>query len=235
MNSTKLVIQQNNELREELNEENKAYYEEMLVYMRVRSWLKDEEKVEEVLMQVLQDMVSAQEESIPAEKYFGKNPQTYANQILSNLERNWVDHLQLVFSIVGFTLVLSILNNIITMATGLNLVTVLSRSFLIYVAVFAVFKWIEMDSFTKTSSKWKDFLFMVIILSVFVLGMIVETMLPYQLFINIPITVSWGILILCLIGAIWKFFVLSKEERKAWVFPLLFLVGASCIGLINYL
>ncbi|WP_225742892.1 DUF1129 family protein [Marinilactibacillus sp. Marseille-P9653] len=235
MNDTKLVIQQNNELREELTEENKAYYEEMLVYMRVRSWLKDEEKVEEILMQVLQDLISAQGEGVTAEAYFGKDPRSHANQILTNLERNWVDHLQLGSWIVGFTLVLNILNNIITMATRLNLVTVLSRSFLIYVAVFAVFKWIEMDSFTKTSSKWKDGLFMVIILSIFALGMIAETMLPYQLLLNVPLTVSWGILIICLIGTIWKFFMLPREERKAWVLPLLFLVASSIIGLIKFL
>ncbi|MFL2062062.1 hypothetical protein [Marinilactibacillus psychrotolerans] len=46
MTKTQEMIKQNNELREQLNTENKAYYEEILIYMRLRNWLKDEEDLE---------------------------------------------------------------------------------------------------------------------------------------------------------------------------------------------
>ena len=95
MTKTQEMIQQNNELREQLNTENKAYYEEILIYMRLRNWLKDEESIESKLLEILQDIISAQEDGMSAKEYFGQEPKEIADEILSNVPINWLDGLKI--------------------------------------------------------------------------------------------------------------------------------------------
>ncbi|ALS02340.1 hypothetical protein ATZ33_13380 [Enterococcus silesiacus] len=97
------LIKQNNELRKQLNPENKKYYEEILVYIRV-NMNKDEQKTEEILLEILQDILDAQKNSTSAQAFFGKNPKEISDNILAELpndsEKYWSKFLFVFFLIL---------------------------------------------------------------------------------------------------------------------------------------
>lgn len=236
MNSTKLVIQQNNELREELNEENEAYYVEMLVYMRSRSWFKDERKLEEVLMEVLQDLIKAQEEGISAEAYFGNNPQASANNILSNVDKCWTDGLKLLLLILGISTMFSILDNVVSLGTSLDLSSILFRTTYLYLSVMIVMKIIQNDSYNRKWSRLKLGLYIIGFLSILTAGPVIEaTILPRLLIFAFPLSFSFSFYFCVSVLLSWKFIKLSAEEKKLWFMMLLFVWGALLFGIVNYL
>ncbi|WP_223825156.1 DUF1129 domain-containing protein [Leuconostoc carnosum] len=69
---TKEMIEMNNELRKNLNGENKIFYENLLLYLRIEGFARDENKIETHLLMILQDILEAQNDGIAAETYFGK-------------------------------------------------------------------------------------------------------------------------------------------------------------------
>lgn len=84
MIKTKTLIKQNNERRKLLNEENTAYYEKLLVYIRT-SPLKDDRATEEVLVEMLEHLLAAQQDGKAAEDVFGKAPKELADEIIAGL------------------------------------------------------------------------------------------------------------------------------------------------------
>ena len=84
MVKTKTLVKQNNERRKLLNEENTVYYENLLVYIRT-SFLKDDRATEEVLMELLEHLLSAQQDGKTAEEVFGKEPKELADEIIAGL------------------------------------------------------------------------------------------------------------------------------------------------------
>lgn len=90
MNRTQEMVQQNNELREQLTQENKKYYEDLMEYVRLGSNFQNDRKIEEILLQMLQDLIAAQADGISAEDYFGKDPKESANELLSTIDNDWL-------------------------------------------------------------------------------------------------------------------------------------------------
>lgn len=78
------LIKLNNEKRKELNEENKKYYERLLLYVRL-VLDKSEQETEEILMEMLDHILEAQEEGRTAADVFGDDPKGYANDIIGEL------------------------------------------------------------------------------------------------------------------------------------------------------
>lgn len=97
------LIKQNNELRKQLNPENKKYYEDILVYIRV-NLNKEEHQTEEVLLEILQDILDAQKNGRLAQEFFGKNPKEISDSILAELandsEKYWSKFLFVFFLIL---------------------------------------------------------------------------------------------------------------------------------------
>ncbi|WP_206911828.1 hypothetical protein IGL98_000045 [Enterococcus sp. DIV0840] len=134
------MIKQNNELRKQLNSENKKYYEDILVYIRV-NLNKEERQTEEILLEILQDILDAQKNATSAQEFFGKNPKEISDSILAELpndsEKYWSKFLfvfflillqynlfdlllQPVVSINWFNTVMPVIFLIITAILGLN-------------------------------------------------------------------------------------------------------------------
>lgn len=86
MNSQEL-IKLNNKKREKLNEENLKYYEDMLVYLRL-SFLKSEQETEELLNELLDHLLEAQEEGKDFTEVFGDDPKQYANELLGEIPKS---------------------------------------------------------------------------------------------------------------------------------------------------
>ncbi|MDU0328821.1 DUF1129 family protein [Paenibacillus sp. 3LSP] len=80
----KELIQENNRKRELLSEENERYYTGLLIYIRT-SFNTSEQETEEILMEVLDHLLEAQEEGRTAEEVFGADPKAYAREIVGEL------------------------------------------------------------------------------------------------------------------------------------------------------
>ncbi|NLM22119.1 MAG: DUF1129 family protein [Peptococcaceae bacterium] len=83
MNSKEL-IEINNKKRKKLTAENLAYYENMLVYIRL-SHDKAEQETEEILSELLDHLLDAQAEGKTAAEIFGDKPRQYADEIIGEL------------------------------------------------------------------------------------------------------------------------------------------------------
>src|SRR5690606_34397904 len=86
MRMTDELIEQNNNKREDLNEENLAVYEDFLVYVRTDLRI-DEHASEEVLMDLLDHLLEGQQYGKSAAEVFGSNPKAYADELIENLPR----------------------------------------------------------------------------------------------------------------------------------------------------
>ncbi|MCK0472837.1 DUF1129 family protein [Halalkalibacter sp. APA_J-10(15)] len=84
--NAKDLVKQNNEKRKELTEENRNYYEDMLIYIRL-SYNKSEEETEVILTELLDHLLEAQNEGRTAEDVFGHNPKEYTNEIIGELPK----------------------------------------------------------------------------------------------------------------------------------------------------
>lgn len=110
MNSDKL-INENNQLRENLNSENKRYYEDLLVYIRSKSMFNREKDVEQLLLDMLHDLIDAQNNGQSAEFYFGRDPKSLADEILQTLPKHFFDNLKLAcYIVLGYVLFFTIPN-----------------------------------------------------------------------------------------------------------------------------
>lgn len=81
---TKELIKLNNEKREKLTDENLKYYEEVLIYIR-SSLDKKEVETEEILAELLDHLLDAEENGKTAKEIFGASPTEYAKEITEEL------------------------------------------------------------------------------------------------------------------------------------------------------
>ena len=86
MNITDL-IKQNNELRSQLNEENKKYYEEFLIACRMKNTTKKESELEIQLLEILQDLILYQKQGKNFTDVFGNDIHKLSSSILLELPK----------------------------------------------------------------------------------------------------------------------------------------------------
>ena len=86
MNITDL-IKQNNELRSQLNEENKKYYEELLIACRIKNITKKESELEIQLLEILQDLILYQKQGKNFTDIFGNDIDKLSSSILLELPK----------------------------------------------------------------------------------------------------------------------------------------------------
>ena len=97
MNITDL-IKQNNELRSQLNEENKKYYEELLIACRMKNITKKESELEIQLLEILQDLILYQKQGENFTDVFGNDIDKLSSSILLELPKeNKVKLLRFIF------------------------------------------------------------------------------------------------------------------------------------------
>ena len=81
------LIKQNNELRLQLNEENKKYYEELLVACRIKNTTKNESALEIQLLEILQDLILYQKQGKNFTDVFGNDIDKLSSSILLELPK----------------------------------------------------------------------------------------------------------------------------------------------------
>ena len=105
MRSAKHLIDENNKKRELLNAENKQLYEDFLLYIRTDLRVAEYES-EELLMDILDHLLEAQEDGKDATSLFGSNPREYAEELISSLPKEKKRHvfpfvLSQIFNLLG--------------------------------------------------------------------------------------------------------------------------------------
>ncbi|WP_096186478.1 DUF1129 family protein [Evansella halocellulosilytica] len=82
--NAEVLVKENNKKRKELTEENQKIYGDMLIYIRT-SFSKSEQETEEILMEILDHLLEAQEAGKTAADVFGNDPKQFAHDIVGEL------------------------------------------------------------------------------------------------------------------------------------------------------
>lgn len=227
MNS-KDIIKINNEMRERLTEENKAIYEDMLLYIRLNG-NKSEQQTEEVLFELLEHLLQAQEEGKSVQDIFGDDLKKYCDELIAEIpgEKKSASVLFGTYIVINFLAIISFTfgtfsfaayhffnlgSDKFTFSIGSAITIALIYLLLLYIFIVLVLKWIKKSLFKdKKPNKWVEF-FQLWIMCMVLIG----------LFILIPILlpdfgkeVSIHVLSLTVVGVILYVIklVLNKKYR----------------------
>ena len=85
--NTANLLKHNNELRAQLNENNKKYYEELLVTCRIKNTTKNESALEIQLLEILQDLILYQKQGKNFTDVFGNDINKLSSSILVELPK----------------------------------------------------------------------------------------------------------------------------------------------------
>ncbi|ANU10495.1 hypothetical protein A1A1_03982 [Planococcus antarcticus DSM 14505] len=162
------LIKENNDKRELLNTENERVYEDLLVYIRTDLRV-DEHASEEILMDLLDHLLEAQEYKKNAADLFGDSPQAYADELIANLpsqkRRNiyWLAASGLAGLVGWFAITYGIINVVFStftawsneVALGSILLILLTVSLFGTLSIRLIFKIIRSSIFKPKNQQWK--------------------------------------------------------------------------------
>jgi uncharacterized membrane-anchored protein len=229
--NAKDLIAFNNEKRKQLNEHNRNYYEDMLVYIRSHLLL-SEQQSEELLMELLDHLLEAQKHGKSAEDVFGKDPKAYCDELIRQLPK---EKRRNIYAFIGYLMIQ--LFALITLATGaVELVAelftdvddtvYLGKEFVLFVIDFAVIllvvalvmlsvrKSVFCDVLSTFGSKVKEFL-VVLFAFCLVIGMfvLVERLVPefgYRIEAGGMVRILFGLFVLAMTWLLNKKFRITK-------------------------
>lgn len=114
MNITNL-LEYNNKLRLQLNEDNKKYYEELLVTCRAKGITSREAELEIQLLEILQDLISYQNKGKNFHEIFGTDINKLSNSIIESLPKeNKIIVYRFILAYILITIVSSLLPPVYT-------------------------------------------------------------------------------------------------------------------------
>lgn len=207
------MIQLNNVKREQLNEPNLAYYEEMMLYIRLSS-SKSEQHTEEILLELLEHLLEAQKEGKIAEEVFGKNPKAYCQELIAEIpsetrkeQIKFAGYISLQFlaivsfinGIVGFGLhyFFQFGNGLSTFYLGSGIAIVLIDLIILYLFIIGALKWLKSAAFkpAKKKNKWIEFIqmWLVCTLSIGLFMLVIYLMPEFGRSVSIPTIAFAGI------------------------------------------
>ncbi|WP_449536496.1 DUF1129 family protein [Ferdinandcohnia sp. Marseille-Q9671] len=155
--SAEKLIEENNRKRELLTPENEAYYGDLLIYIRLKFSL-SEQQSEEVLMELLDHLLDGQMEGKNAKDIFGDDPKGFADEIIEQLPKEDKRKLipfvgGIIGNIIGWVLLIrGALFLLLSQFTEVN-TEVHTISVLCVAAVIAVFVYIILVYILKTIEK----------------------------------------------------------------------------------
>ncbi|UJF15555.1 hypothetical protein LZ578_11425 [Jeotgalibaca sp. MA1X17-3] len=224
------LIKTNAILQESLTKENEKYYSNLIVYIRVMAFFRDERKSEELLLEVLKDILDAQEQGLSAEEYFGKNPKKIADEIINQLPINLFDTIKILLIGMGAYLISTILPALIFPDNGLDI----GRIFIsgIYWTILVVFSlWllgISLYQFKNTRSK---------IFYGLLLGLGVTVGVMVNMFVSTPIKIDLsgrvGIVTIVLVTGILLLIFFNQEDKKVWIPFVPIVVTSAVLGILT--
>ncbi len=167
--NTKDLIQLNNEKREQLTEKNSEYYGDMLVYIRT-NFNKSERYTEEVLLELLEHLLQAQEEGRTAKEVFGEDPKAYCNDIIGEIPAekktnrltfvfyivmNLIGVVGITVGVVGFALhyFFDLGSGNISIPLGSGILIIVTDLLLLWLFITIILKWIQSSTFKENNQK----------------------------------------------------------------------------------
>lgn len=171
----KEIIALNNEKREQLNDENLAYYEDMLMYIRLSS-SKSEQQTEEILLELLEHTLAAQHEGRTVKDVFRDDLKAYCQDIIEEIPKETTKK-QFKFSlmiILQFLAIMSFFNGVFSVGLyyifdigektrnfhlGTSLMIIFINLVILFLVITSLLKWIRSSLFKeKIKRKWVEFL-----------------------------------------------------------------------------
>nr|ADX30773.1 PIL3_3 [Lactococcus lactis subsp. lactis] len=211
---TNKIIERNAELQEHLTKENKKYYGNLLVYIRVMSLIRDEKKSEEMLLEILEDILEGQEHGQSAEYYLGKNPKQVADNIIKELPINVIDTIKIIISSLGIVCLMKLIPILASFKEYIDI-----GNFLIS-GVYLVFLVIALLLFMGYCLYRYESKIMNIILSLFFgVGLVVFFLLSFQLNTGLQVRLSnnLGIFLILLALLIISYLFNKTNEKQIWI------------------
>ncbi|SOC38074.1 DUF1129 family protein [Ureibacillus acetophenoni] len=106
----KQLIEQNNEKRKLLTPDNESYFSDLLIYIRMKPF-KNERATEELLLDLLNQLLDAQQEGKSAKELFGSSPKQLANEMIQSLPQENTKSivefgLEIIFTLFGWFLII---------------------------------------------------------------------------------------------------------------------------------
>lgn len=202
-------------LQNQLNEENKGYFEELFQYVDRKNIFKDKKEVDENLLKALKEFVEAQKNGKTAKDYFDKNPEALGNEIIMKAKKESLPYLMQFFTVgIGIYLLFSVLIDL-AMKAPLILGYDLINLILIIPTIYFIF-W----AMSKTIDGKKKWLPVVPLLVFVIFHLIIPYLIPpFFLVANgNPVRIILLMISVFLIGGYYIF------QRKAYEFfpPLIF-------------
>ncbi|ANU22850.1 DUF1129 family protein [Planococcus donghaensis] len=162
------LIEENNRKRELLNVENEKIYTDVLQYVRTDLRV-GEQAAEELLMDLLDHLIEAQENGKEAQDLFGNSFEAYADELIANMPAENKRNILVLFStgILGlagwFALSYGIINGMISIFTPVDNEFALGSVFLILLSlilvgilgIFVIFRVIRFSVFKPKVNEWK--------------------------------------------------------------------------------
>lgn len=151
----KMLIETNNQLREQLTKENQSYYDKLLVYTRLKGgMIYSEQQSEEILLVILEDILEAQNEGISAETYFGKEPQKVADSMLRELKPEpWQTKVKFGGYLIGIYALFTLFPSLVSPRQGIDLGKFLLSFSVVVVMVSLLFKLVKASIYQDI--KWE--------------------------------------------------------------------------------
>ena len=231
-NVAKELVEQNNRLREHLTQENKVYYEDILLYMRTFGFFYEELETEQHLMTILQDILEAQKHGESAEEYFGKDPKEVVDQLTKQFDRpSWKS----IFKMSGMVFLISTFFTIFGSFTAptlqVNVFAILLDGILSIALVYGVFKLLHLSIYIKIQLPRFIKFFVVWILGMIPFGLFFLTQFyaPKQGIVKIGSPFDWMSILVILIMAI--VYVIFKKKREFYG-GLTFVLTIGIFGLL---
>ena len=221
------LVKTNAELQEYLNKENESYYGDLLVYIRTNNFFRSDSQTEELLLEVLKDILDAQEKGVSAQEYFGDNPKEIADEMIQNLRPNYIESFKNILGYIGMFALFSLLPTLVNPNKLLDM----GQLFLagLFASVFAIIlvMFIGKESYMKSKKIISLNIFLLVaVIVLFSLTFMIST--PFKL----DTSGSNGIaLIFLLLGVLFVMFY-RQENKKIWA-PFTFpIVTATILGIL---
>ncbi|WP_148229472.1 hypothetical protein [Carnobacterium sp. 17-4] len=224
------LIETNAVLQESLTKENEKYYGNLLIYIRIMAFFRDVKKSEELLLEVLRDILDAQEQGISAEEYFGENPKKVADDIIKQLPINLLDTVKIILTALASYSIFSILSEIIFPDESLDIGSLLIRGF--YWAIMVIFAlWLLGISLYR----FKDKLSKLVLLLLVGLGVSVGFYISFLISTPLKVNLSGnlGIVTIILISGLILYLFYKEKDKKIWAPFLPIVLTSAILGILT--
>lgn len=234
--TTKELIQQNNTLREKLNEDNKNYYEDLLTYMRMNSFFKNEKQVEEILLEILQDLLDAQRDGLQAEECFGQAPKETADEMDKKLGVSFSEIVKIFSIVFGINVAITAVPNLAFPETSINMIGIIGSAIVTLLAIFILFAVIKNSIYgeEKVNNKVASAVFGLSVVAILVVNLSTPFLTPSIWTVSPSSVVSVSLLFLLAGGYSWWVLKQPKDKKRYWQTMMVLAWFFAFVGLLNH-